>query len=244
MNINPEEQIGQIVARNYKAAAVFKSNGIDFCCRGSRTLQDVILEKGIRAEDIVNELSQIDTEVIELQCDYDQWPLDKIIDEIETKHHHYIREQIPVITAYLEQILKAHGKVQPVIKEIKSLFAEGSHELLKHMESEEEIVFPMIRDLISTPADTASPGCVPLNFFQQMISSMEKEHELEGNRWRLINTLTEDYQLQFGCNVALVTFSLLNEFQDDLHLHIHLENNILFPRALELKNERTKMPQS
>ncbi|MEO5905739.1 MAG: DUF542 domain-containing protein [Saprospiraceae bacterium] len=244
MNIQLEDQIGTIVANDYRTAAIFKAKGIDFCCRGHRTLQDAILEKGLRAEDIVNELSQIDSDVIEYQTDYEYWPLDQIIDEIKKKHHQYIRVQIPVITAYLEQINKAHGKTQPVLEEIKNLFAEGSQELLKHMEAEEGIVFPMIRDLISNPVDGSSSGCVPLNFFQQMITSMEKDHEMEGNRWKLIASMTEDYQLKFGCNVAHVTFSLLKEFQDDLHLHIHLENNILFLRAMELKNKKIKSLQS
>ena len=144
----------------------------------------------------------------------------------------------------MKKIEKAHGKAQPLLTEIKTLFAEGSHELMQHMETEEGIVFPMIRDISSTPLDQPSASCVPMNFFQQMISSMEKDHETEGNRWKLIEEITEDYKMQFGCNVALVTFSLLKEFQDDLHQHIHLENNILFPRALQLKNKKIIALQS
>ncbi len=244
MNIQLEDQIGTIVANDYRTATIFKANGIDFCCRGNRTLKEALHEKGLLAEEIINALHKIDTTDIEHQSDYEHWPIRNIIDEIEMKHHHYIRIQVPVITGYLEQIYKAHGKTQPVLAEIQTLFVEGAEELLRHMEAEEGIVFPMIRDLISTPADMASPGCVPLHFFQQMISSMEKDHEQEGRRWRSIAALTDEFQLQFGCNVAHVAFSLLKEFQADLHLHIHLENNILFPRAMELKNNKIKALQS
>ena len=243
MNIQLEEQIGHIVARNYKTAAVFQSNGIDFCCRGHRTLKEAIEEKGLSADDIVHELSNIEAAKVADIPDYEHWPLNKIIDEIEKKHHQYVRRQIPVITAYLDQIYKAHGKANPIIGEVRELFAEGSQELTQHMIAEEGLVFPMIRDFLSNTQGAPSTGCVPLNFFQQMITSMEKDHEVEGNRWRKISALTDEYRLQIGCNVAHVTFALLKEFQEDLHLHIHLENNILFSRALELKNNRVKMLQ-
>lgn len=244
MNIQLEDQIGEIVAHDYRTAAVFKANGIDFCCRGHRTLRDALAEKGLSAEDMMDELKGIHEVEKDLPIDDSHWKPQNLIAHIIERHHGYIRQQIPVITAYLEQIHKAHGKNQPALEEIKNLFIEDAQDLMSHMEAEETIVFPMILDLASRPGDVTSPSCVPLQFFQQMIAAMEHDHENEGNRWQKISELTQDYQLQFGCNVAHVTFSLLKEYYNDLQLHIHLENNILFPGAMDLKNEKIKAQQS
>ena len=100
----------------------------------------------------------------------------------------------------------------------------------------------MIRDIAVTPLHTAAPSCVPLNFFQQMISMMEQDHVKEGDRWKKMSELTQHYTQPVGCNTVFVTLNLLKEFYDDLLLHIHLENNILFPGALELKNNKIISP--
>ena len=244
MNIRLEDQIGEIVADDYRTAAVFKANGIDFCCRGNRTLRQALDEKGLPSDNIVKELTSLDNVANDTPSDYSKWKLEHLIDHIIEKHHAYVRQQIPVITAYLEQICKAHGKAQPGLFEIRNLFIEDSQDLMEHLEAEESIVFPMIRDMAIMPLHISSPSCVPIKFFHQMISSMESDHVNEGNRWKKIAELTDNFKLEIGCKVAFVAFSLLHEFQDDLHLHIHLENNILFPGALELKNNKIKALQS
>jgi len=237
MNIRLEDQIGEIVAHDYRTAAVFKAKGIDFCCRGNRTLQEAIQEKGLHAESLIEELKQVEILGKESTSDYENWPLDLLIDYIEKKHHRYIRRQVPVLTGYLEHVMKAHGESKPELREIQALFLEGSAELLKHIEEEEAILFPMIKDIVSVPLNVASVSCVPLNFFKQIMAQMKSEHATEGDRWQNIAQLTNYYQLS-GCNTMRVTYSLLKEFQDDLFLHIHLENNILFPAAIELKNRK------
>lgn len=244
MNFQLEDQIGEIVAQDFRTAAIFKANGIDFCCRGHRTLGEALNEKGLSADDILKELDGIHTAPKVSATDYDKWKPEHLIDHIVGSHHAYVRNQIPVITSYLDQICKAHGNAQPALFEIRKLFAEDANDLMQHLQAEESIVFPMIRDLSPTSSDFASTGCVPMSFFQQMISTMEREHEQEGIRWQKISDLTQEFQLQFGCNVAHVTFSLLKEFYDDLTTHIHLENNILFPEAMDLKNKKINANQS
>lgn len=238
MNIQLEDQIGEIVAHDFRTAAVFKANGIDFCCRGHRTLREAIDDKGLVAEDIIKELASIVNITKVVVSDFSKWKLEHLIDHIVEKHHAYIRQQIPVITAYLEQVVRAHGKNQPELIEIRDLFAEGGEDLIRHLDSEEAIVFPMIRDLATGPVNIDSPSCVPMSFFQQMISTMEHEHESEGNRWERILHLTHKLHQQPVCNTTHVTFSLLKEFYEDLTTHIHLENNILFPGAMDLKNKK------
>ena len=175
---------------------------------------------------------------LDIPSDYAQWKLDDLIYHIIGKHHGYIRQQIPVIKSYLDQIVDAHAKTFPELEHIRNLFTEDAKDLLQHLEAEEEIVFPMIRDLATTPLDTASPSCVPLNFFQQMISAMEYDNLNQEERWKKISEFTGDYQLQFGGSITHLTFNLLKEFHNDLIHHIHLENNILFPGAKELKTKK------
>ena len=240
MTIRLEDQIGDIVAQNYRTASIFKAKGIDFCCRGHRSLRDVINEKGLVAEDVLKELASTEVLPGSTPPDYAKWRLEYLIDHIISQHHAYIRRQVPVIKAYLDKVFNAHGQTEPVFGEIRTLFAEDARDLLQHLESEEEMVFPMIRDIAVTPLHTAAPSCVPLNFFQQMISMMEQDHVKEGDRWKKMSELTQHYTQPVGCNTVFVTLNLLKEFYDDLLLHIHLENNILFPGALELKNNKIK----
>ena len=215
MTIGLEDQIGEIVADDYRTAEVFRANGIDFCCRGHRTLQDALNEKGLSADDIIKELATSKIVLTDTPVDYSTWKLDKLIDHIISKHHTYIKQQIPVINGYLDQVFKAHSKTHPVIVDIRRLFTEDAKDLLQHLEAEEDIVFPMIRDLAVTPLETASPSCVPFNFFQQMISAMEYDHLNVEERWKKIVALTDNYELQFGCTVAYVAFSLMEEYYEN-----------------------------
>lgn len=177
---------------------------------------------------------------LDIPSDYAQWKLEDLIYHIIGKHHGYIRQQIPVIKFYLDQIVEAHAKTFPELEHIRTLFSSDAKDLLMHIEAEEEIVFPMIRDLAATPLDTASPSCVPLSFFQQMISAMEYDHLNEADRWKKISELTGDYKLQFEGSITPVAINLLKEFHNDLQHHMHLENDILFPGAKELKSNKIK----
>lgn len=235
MNINTESILGEIAAQDYRASSVFRNAGIDFCCQGNRTILDACAKKEIDAEKIVEQLQEAlkKDDSSSTEIDYKSWPSDLLIDYIEKKHHRYVREEIPVLQAMLEKITKVHGAAHPELAEIKTHFFASAAELLAHMKKEELILFPHIRKMLMH-ADTDAP----FSTVQSPINQMMKEHEAEGDRFRMIAELSNNYTPPAdGCGTYIATYQGLEAFEKDLHLHIHLENNILFPAALAMENK-------
>jgi regulator of cell morphogenesis and NO signaling len=166
-----------------------------------------------------------------LAMDYGAWPLDLLADFIEKKYHREATVQMPQALGYLEKITAVHGAAHPELQRIKTLFEESVGELTKHMKREELILFPYIRKMVQTKS-------VPETLFGPIgnpISAMQQEHEEEGQRLRMIAQLSGDYTVPSdGCSTYRVCYSLLKEFERTLHFHIHLENNLLFPKAMAM----------
>jgi len=236
MKFSLQDTVGEIVTKDYRTAAIFKAEGIDYCCRGKRTLNEVLTEKGIEPPKMLRDLDKVTTVKSSINHSFAQWPLDLLVDYIEKKHHRYVKAQLPLLTGYLKQIEKSHGKTHPGIQEILDLFHQDAEELSKHMEEEETMLFPVIRNLVAAPQDRDPNVCIPSSLLEHIVGLMMHEHVIEGNRWRKINELAQE--LGLSCNVAFVTFELLREFEEDLHEHIHLENNLLFPTAVRLMKEK------
>lgn len=238
MTIQENQIIGELVAKDYRAASVFKKYGIDFCCQGNRTINDACEKKKINSENVLNDLMNLTTSQENGATDFKSWPLDLLADYIVKKHHRYVEEKSLEIKPYLDKICRVHGERHPELFEIKEHFNACAGELAMHMKKEELILFPAIKKLVGakenhTPVEKPHFGTVK-NPIQMMMS----EHEIEGDRYRKIETLSNGYTPpQDACNTFRVTYALLNEFEQDLHLHIHLENNILFPKAIELEKE-------
>jgi regulator of cell morphogenesis and NO signaling len=242
MKISLQDQISEIVTHDYRTAAIFKAEGIDFCCRGKRTLDEVIREKGIDSDKILGDLNRVTAVKSAANIDFTEWPLDLLIDYIEKKHHRYVKAQIPLLTEFVNKVYRSHGETHPELKEMRDLFMQDSQDLLTHLQVEEEMLFPVIRN-IAAPAELHDDNaCIPVSLLNNMINKMTNDHTGEGDRWRRINSIAENVQL--GCRTAFVTFALLRDFEEDLHEHIHLENNILFPSAIRLKKEQIMAAQS
>jgi regulator of cell morphogenesis and NO signaling len=236
MNISEDIIIGQLVAEDYRTAAVFHTYGIDFCCQGNRTLKDACTKKNIDTQNIVNDLNSVVNQQSGNSHDYQSWHLDLLADYIEKKHHRYVVEKTPIIKQYLEKICEVHGVHHPELFEIKQEFFASAIELANHMNKEETILFPYIRRLISLKLTNSESPEMFTEFVQFPIEVLMQEHEVEGNRFRKISELSNNYTMPAdGCNTFKVTFAMLKEFEEDLHLHIHLENNILFPNTIELE---------
>lgn len=235
MNITENSIVGEVVAQNYHAASIFKERGIDFCCKGGRTIAEVCQSKNIDSEDLIKALHNLAGINTASAPDYRSWDTDLLVDYIEKKHHRYVEKAIPELKAYLDKIAKVHGDKHPELHEINTLFNASAGELLSHMKKEENILFPFIRRMTSNEGgQTVQP---PFGSINNPISVMHQEHENEGERFRRISELSDHYTPPEGaCTTYKVAFALLQEFEEDLHLHIHLENNILFPRAIELEN--------
>lgn len=238
MEITKKSNIGALVAQNYKTANVFKKSGIDFCCNGNRTIEDACNQKKINVDELIQSLQNV-TQINNSAdgINFNSWPLDLLADYIEKKHHRFVESKILEITPFLNKIVKVHGPQHPELNEVQLLFQGCADELTVHMKKEELVLFPFIRKL-ELAKQNGTPVNAQFGSVKNPIQNMMNEHTAEGERFRKIAELTNNYTPpQDACNTYKVTFSLLNEFEDDLHQHIHLENNILFPKAIEIEKK-------
>ena len=212
-----EKKIGEMVAEDYRTAAVFKNHKIDFCCKGNRLLSEVCADKNLNAALLIEELNAVTKPIETNTIDFNTWDLDLLTDYIEKKHHRYVEGSIPVLLQYLNKLCKVHGKQHPELFEINNEFNECAAALSAHMKKEELVLFPFIRKIVKA------------NITQQPVAALP---------YGKIAQLSNDYTPPAdACGTYKVAFSLLKEFENDLHTHIHLENNILFPKAAQLETK-------
>jgi regulator of cell morphogenesis and NO signaling len=230
-------KVSKIVARNYRTAKVFTTHGIDFCCNGGIPLADACAQRGVDLDLVLEEVQAA------LQTpdavDFESMRLPDLLNHIVTVHHQYVVTTIPVLRAYLAKLCRVHGERHPELFEIEALFTESALALLAHMEKEEQILFPYVRALADAQANHYPLSDPHFGHIQQPIQMMEAEHDTEGDRFRAIAELSDHYRAPAdGCQTYRVAYAVLEEFEQDLHKHIHLENNILFPRAKALYESR------
>ena len=238
MNILEDQIIGELVAKDYRTASVFKKYGIDFCCQGNRTINDACEAKKIDENLVVSDLNALLQSKSDSSIDYQNWPIDLLADYIEKKHHRYVEEKTIEIKPYLEKICRVHGESHPELHEINEHFNATAGELAMHMKKEELMVFPFIRKMVKAKQENTTVQMPNFESIQHPIQAMMNEHTNEGERFRKIEELSNNYTPpEDACNTYRVTFALLKDFEQDLHLHIHLENNILFPKAIELEKQ-------
>jgi len=221
--------IGQIVADDFRAAAIFKKAGIDFCCGGNQTIEETCKGKKINIDELHAELEALKSSLPAESQDFKHWNLSFLADYIVNTHHQYVLRTLPDLVGYTEKIGEVHGLSHPELMEVMNLFSQINKELLQHLKNEEEVLFPAIKEVLKTGSAESKATIV------SEISRMTGEHEFAGGAMDRINHITHGYQLpEDACNTYKVTFKLLEQFEDDLHIHVHLENNILFPKALAL----------
>ncbi|SFB03267.1 iron-sulfur cluster repair di-iron protein [Algoriphagus aquimarinus] len=228
--------IGELVAQDYRFATVFQQNKIDFCCQGNRTIEEACAKKSVNIDQLIEELKAASSSDEASSTDFNSWPLDLLATYIEKKHHRYVESRITEIKPMLAKIVKVHGDLHPELLEVEELFLGSAGELTAHMKKEEFILFPFVQKMVVAAAGKSELTPSHFGSVENPVEMMKHEHEAEGERFRKIAELTNDYTPPVGaCTTYMVTFSLLKEFEQDLHLHIHLENNILFPKAIELE---------
>jgi regulator of cell morphogenesis and NO signaling len=236
VQISEEKQIGQYVADDFRTAAIFSKYGIDFCCKGDRTIDQVCEKKGINPDDLLEEINALLKSNSNQSIGYKSWPLDLLAEYIEKKHHRYVEAKTPVLRQFLDKLCSVHGARHPELITINELFTASAGELAAHMKKEELILFPFIKKMVQATLEQASIESPQFGTVENPIALMMQEHENEGERFRQIAGLTNNYNPPAdACNTYKVTFAMLEEFEQDLHLHIHLENNILFPEAIKLE---------
>jgi len=237
VDILVEKTLAEIVTENIRAAIIFEEYGLDFCCRGNRNLKEACSDKNVDVQKIVNELANLSDTGSGTQ-NVNDWQLDFLVDYILNNHHQYVRRMIPVISLHADKVASVHGKNHPETLRIADLFLAVREELEMHMMKEERILFPQIKQMVQTQKENSQYFAPPFGSIQNPIMMMEYEHTSAGDALSQIRELSNNYtHPEDACNTFKALFSELKEFEEDLHKHIHLENNILFPKSITLEAE-------
>lgn len=224
-----EMKVGDIVTNDFRTAEVFKEYGIDFCCGGHVTLQSIAEEKNIQLAELENKLTNLDGRGSGVAMNYKDWEPDFLSDYIVNQFHQKVYKNISTIKAYVDKIADVHAERHPELTRIKELFDLIHNEMPVHQRQEEDVFFPAIKEVMKTGSDKAKQIVV------EQLKDMYEEHDLIGGSMDEINHLSRGYTLPAdGCNTYMVAYKMLEEFEDDLHAHVHLENNILFKKAEKL----------
>lgn len=236
-NAEAGETIGQLAAKDLRKAEVFKKYGIDFCCGGKKTLKQVCAENNLDLATLEAEL-EAPKEAVQFSNDFNRWQPDFLADYIYNQHHVYYYEEMPVIMDLAAKVKARHGDHHPELAALATLLTQLKSELDSHFVKEERIVFPFIKALMKAKLSGDFEDLKSQPSLTQPIQMMEAEHEDAGEILVQIEKLTNKYTPPAGaCNSYQFLFKKLKDMQDDLHLHIHLENNVLFPKALKLEKE-------
>jgi regulator of cell morphogenesis and NO signaling len=233
-----KETLGQIAAKDLRKAQVFKKYGLDFCCGGKKTVKEACAEKGLDVTKVEQELQLADKLPSSRPIPYSEWSLDFLADYIVNTHHSYVEKSLPDITAYAEKVMIVHGPQHPELLRIYQLVGEINAELTAHRVKEERVLFPYIKQLVAAKKSKVPLPAAHFGTVQNPIDMMEMEHEIVGKNLEEIREISNNFLLpEDACASYSLLYRLLGEFEEDLHLHVHLENNILFPKALEIEKQ-------
>lgn len=235
MKIDENKTVAEVVSENIKASNVFKKHGIDFCCGGGISIEKACKKNNVDFSTLERELAVID-ESPNRSYDYNNWDLNFLMDHIIHVHHTYVEESLPIILQYAEKVATVHGHHYDEVIKINELIKEAATDLGAHLKKEELILFPYIKRLIKL--DKGDFSIENLIKPDNPIEILEEEHESVGNTFKTIAMLTNNYTPPEGaCNTFRALYASLEEFEQDLHQHVHLENNILHPKAIALEKK-------
>ena len=231
--------LAQIVNSNHKAANIFEKYRLDFCCKGKRSLEQACAEQEIPVTVVMAELENIfnsndNTKTIS----FEEMTMTQLCDYIVQTHHSFVKNEMPQLFAYLQKVSSKHGERHHELYKIFQLFAAVKEEMEGHMKKEEHILFPRIKELQKLADLEAVNLQLNITYLQSPITIMEQEHDHAGNLLNEIRMLSNDYTApQDACTTYALSFASLRAFELDLHQHVHLENNILFPKAISTFKE-------
>ncbi|MHB1628460.1 MAG: iron-sulfur cluster repair di-iron protein [Bacilli bacterium] len=223
------EKLGDIVVKFPNAGNIFKLNGIDFCCGGDQLLSEAAAEHNIDVNRMLEELNGSYDEFQRLGLEIVDWtsvPLRQLADHIVNTHHAYLRQVFPPLTELTTKILRVHGKNHgDVLSKVHRLFSTLRIDMEEHMIKEEEIVFPQVMDYEKNPSDGKRQDVI------RAVQELDREHDGAGDIVKQIRKATDNFKLpEDACSTYIYTFEKLQEVESDIFQHIHLENNVLFPR--------------
>jgi regulator of cell morphogenesis and NO signaling len=222
---------GEIAAMDFRAASVFKEAGIDFCCGGKQSVEEACNEKGIDQSELNEKLAGLESLPADNVHNFNEWDLGFLCDYIMNTHHKFVLKSLPELVHYTGKIAMVHGDHHPELLEVEALFSEINRELLQHLKNEEEVFFPAVKEYEQACSEASKATII------HQINKLSIEHEFAGGAMDKISSITGKYKVPAdGCNTYHVAFRLLQQFEDDLHMHVHLENNIIFSKLLKSVN--------
>lgn len=229
-----EQTLASLVTQHHQTATVLEKYDLDFCCKGKRTLAAACKEKNIPLDDILAELQLFTAPEEKLQMPFEQMTAEQLIGYILIHHHFYVKQSMPTIYGHLEKIVNKHGERHPYMINVLQLFTAILQEMTSHMQKEEAILFPRIKEVEKLVAE-GNARQTSGSYITGPINVMENEHEHAGELLYEIRRLTNNYTApDDACTTFKVCIDELKAFEEDLHKHVHLENNILFPLAEKL----------
>ena len=240
MSFTGTTRVGEIAAASPHAKKVLEDAGVDYCCGGEKSLHDACMHSNVSPEEILKRLQENSRQAGPDEANWASASLSELTKYIQEKHHRYVRNVIPRVSALLGKVKGKHGQNHPELAGIEELFIDLGQDMYSHMQKEEQILFPYIEALERSVEgkDTLEPP-----FFQTVrnpVQMMMQEHDSAGEALRAMRKLSSAYQAPVdGCESYRELYRSLEEFEGDMHTHVHLENNILFPRAVELEASRS-----
>jgi regulator of cell morphogenesis and NO signaling len=230
-----DKSVGEFVAEDYRTATVFERYGIDFCCGGKVPLSTACRDKGIDPATMLAEIEAARSEPLERSRNYAAWGLPFLADYIIETHHGYLNENTAQIAVYARKIAEVHGERHPEVIEITGIFDRIAADMAAHLREEEEVLFPAIKRIDAARKAGAPPEPEDAETLRASLAKLHEEHDAIGDAVHEIRDLSNRYAIpDDACTTFAVTYKKLKEFEDDLHKHVHLENNILFPKAARL----------
>jgi len=241
MSFSGESKVKDIALSSPGARQLLEDAGVDYCCGGGKSLAEACHGGPVPAEEILQRLQEYSREVRPEAMNWTSAPLSDLTRHICERHHAYVRGAIPRIAALLNKVKSKHAATHPELTAIEALFAQTGREMIGHMQKEEQILFPYIESMERAHQGN---GALEPPFFQTVsnpIRAMMNEHDSAGNLTAQIRKTSSDYAAPAdACTSYRGLYGDLREFEADLHLHVHLENNILFPRAVEMESALQK----
>lgn len=223
-----------LVARDFRAGAVLDRYGLDYCCGGARSLAEGCAQRGINLAALLSELEALSPESREHVADDPA----SLINHIVQHHHAYVRASMPMIQEHLAKVVAAHGANHAELTAVEAEFSKVVRELSQHMMKEEQVLFPYIRALASAAGSGGPPPPDMFGTVQNPVRMMEIEHQVVGEALTAIRDLTGGYQPPAdACATYRLVLQELTAFERDLDAHVHLEDHVLFPKAVELESD-------
>jgi len=237
MNELTSRTLAQIVTGDHRTASVFEKYHLDFCCKGKRSLQQACKEQNISVDELLNELESLSTSN-KAVFPFDKLSLSQLADHIVSTHHAYVKKESPQLLAYAEKVASKHGQRHPELFKIFQLVEAIKEEMGLHMHKEEVVLFPRVKELENFSRHEHGDIKLSVSYLQAPINMLEQEHDHAGSLLAEIRQLSNNYTPpQDACTTYKLLFAALQAFEMDLHQHVHLENNILFPKAIKLAKE-------